>query len=107
MNAMESISRNTEPLSVAFHTYDGTNVGALSSLGAQSVEMQPIITAGLMEQSMYFYERPDFIVPTLFVNPAFFSPEKQAAILNAMAAVIDRLVALEDPEKTTVGELLQ
>ena len=106
-DALQMTPRGMEILQICFNPSEVMGGGALSALGAQSEEMPPFMAADLLNQGIAFYEQPGFIVPTLIVNPAHYSPAKQAAILDALAAVIDRLIAMEDPKTTTVGELLE
>ena len=107
IDGMAASPRGLRILQASFQTYEATGRDVLSSLGAKREEVQNTMSGSMLEQGVLFYEQPNVIAPMLLVNKAHYSPEKQAAILDALTAVIDRLVALEDPERTTVGELLK
>ena len=59
-----------------------------------------------MDQTIPYYAQSGGVVPMLVMNMKVFSPEKVSAISDALAEVTDRLLAVEDPERTTVGRLL-
>ena len=59
-----------------------------------------------MDQNILYYEMPGAVVPVLVLNLKTISPEKVSAISDSMEAVINRLIAVEHPETTTVEELL-
>ncbi len=42
----------------------------------------------------------------LMISSRRYSPKRQEEIIDTLGEVIDRLVSLTDPEKTTVGQLL-
>ena len=101
-----SSPRDVKVVQSVYNQIETIGYAHLASLGAESEQMASSIGGGIMEQGVVFYEQPSGIVPTLMVNAAHYSPARQEAILDALTAVIDRLVSLTDPEKTTVGQLL-
>jgi hypothetical protein len=106
MDVMNEAPRALRIMLSTFQSYDTTGRDVLSSLGAKREEVQNSQSGSMLEQSFAYNEQPDVIAPMLFINKAHYSPAKRSAILGALETVIDRLVALEDPERTTVGELL-
>ncbi len=68
--------------------------------------METFMGSSVIEQSLTYYEQPGAVVPVLLTNRAHYSQEKQAAILDTLGTMIDRLLAVEHPETTTIGELL-
>ena len=106
MDGYTSSPRDVKVVQSVYNQIETVGYAHLASLGAESEQMASSIGGGIMEQGVGFYEQPSGIVPTLLVNAAHYSPARQEAILDALTAVIDRLVSLTDPEKTTVGQLL-
>ena len=107
MEGYVSSPRGIQILQSTYDPLEAIGHNHLASLGAESEHMDNSIGGGIMEQAVNYYEQPGgIVVPTLLINAAHYSPEKQEAILDALTAVIDRLVSLTDPEKTTVGQLL-
>ena len=78
----------------------------MTSLGAKREKLQFTAQGSKTNQFGIFSEQSDRIAPMLMLKKKYYSPEKQAAILDALETVIDRTVAVEDPETTTVAELL-
>ena len=80
--------------------------GAFSSMGGKHEEIGMTVGGDMVETVFFFMEQPEVIVPILQISRTVFSQAKQTAILDALAEVIDRLLAVEHPETTTIGELL-
>ncbi len=93
-------------LHVFYQSFETNNRPVMTSLGAKQEDVQKALSGGMIDQIILFYELPDVIVPMLTLNTAHFSTEKQAAILDALGAVIDHMVAVEDPETATLAALL-
>lgn len=98
--------RGIDMLQAIYQTIEANTRPLMTSLGAKQEDHQQLMSGGLINQGVLLCEYPEFIVPMLEINTTRFSPEKQAAILDAMGAVIDRLVAVENPETATLAELL-
>ena len=106
MDVMNEAPRALRIMLSTFQSYDTTGRDVLSSLGAKREEVQHTESGSMLEQCISYNEQPDMVIPVLGANTAHFSSEKRSAILGALETVIDRLLALESPENTTVGQLL-
>ena len=105
-DAYNESPRSLEVLDANFLPFETIGRDALTLLGAKKEDLQHAINSVFCKQIFVFSGQPSVTVPMLVINTALYSPAKQAAILDALAAVIDRLVAMEDPQTTTVAQLL-
>ena len=106
VDAMVLSQRGLQVMQSTFNFHEISGDGLLASLKGTPENMEGSFADSVMDQSFTYYEQTGVTVPVLIINTVHFSPEKQAAILGALEAVIDRLVALECPETTTIGEFL-
>ena len=107
VEAMASSPRGISMLQATFQSYEVMGNNGLAALGGTAEEKLIRMDGGnLFDQLCLYKEQPGMVVPLLAFNQKWYSPEKMAAILDTLGTVIDRLLALERPEETTVGELL-
>ena len=108
VDAMNSSPQGLRVLRVAFYPSDLSGDDPLASLGGTQEPVKNLTPGGdnSMDQTIPYYAQSGGVVPMLVMNMKVFSPEKVSAISDALAEVTDRLLAVEDPEKTTVGQLL-
>lgn len=93
-------------LTTLLQALETAGFGYLSSLGARP-EKADRVSKNVTRQSIQFIERPDGIVaPMAVFDKAYYSSDKLSAIREALETVIDRLVAVKDPETVTLEELL-
>jgi len=59
-----------------------------------------------VEALLLINEMPQIIAPVLIMDQTFYTAEKQQATLDTADDLLTRLLAVEDPENTTVGQLL-
>ena len=95
---------------VVYQSSDITTSGGLSELGGQPVDLQKLMISGKesnpVEALLLINEMPQIIAPVLIMDQTFYTAEKQQATLDTADDLLTRLLAVEDPEKTTVGQLL-
>ncbi len=92
---------------MAFFPRDLSGDDPLTSLGGVQEQVKNLMPGdNAIDQTIPYYAQSGGVVPMLVMNMKVFSPEKVSAISDALAEVTDRLLAVEDPERTTVGRLL-
>ena len=79
-------------------------------MGGQPVDLQKLMISGKdsnpVEALLLINEMPQIIAPVLIMDQTFYTAEKQRATLDMADDLLTRLLAVEDPERTTVGRLL-
>ena len=93
-------------MSVVYQAGGIAGEGGLAALGAKQEEIGWTVGNGDVCTTLFLNETPEVIAPLLMISSRRYSPKRQEEIIDTLGEVIDRLLALEDPEKTTLGELL-
>ena len=98
--------RGAGTMSVVYQAGGIAGEGGLAALGAKQEEIGWAVGNGDVCTTLFLNETPEVIAPMLMISSRRYSPKRQEEIIDTLGEVIDRLVALTDPEETTVGELL-
>ena len=106
VDIMPSLPGINSLLKSSFQSIETSGVAFLSSIGAKMEEIQRAASARIMQCMQYREESDGGITPLLMFDKAYFSSDKLSAIQEALETVIDRLVAVQDPEAVTLEELL-
>lgn len=103
-------SDRSRGFSVIYETSDITTPDGLNVLGGQPMDTRTLLKSttdtSSIEALLFVSETPQIIAPILMMDQAFYSAEKRQATLDTADDLLNRLLALEHPENTTVGELL-
>ena len=98
--------RGAGTMSVVYQAGGIAGEGGLAALGAKQEEIGWTVGNGDVCTTLFLNETPEVIAPLLMISSRRYSPKRQEEIIDTLGEVIDRLVALTDPENTTVGQLL-
>ena len=103
-------SDRSSGLSVVYETADIITPGGLSELGGQQVDARVLVQSSSESNSVealfFIKETPQIIAPILMIDRGFYSEEKQQATLDTANDLLDRLLAVEDLDKTQIIDLI-
>ena len=106
MDIMGECPKSFNALKAHLDAKEASGVSYLPSLGARMEETERAAAAQARQVIHYTEENDGGITPLLILDKASYSAEKIKAIQKEMETVIDRLVAVKDPETVTLEELL-